>query len=181
MQNATAGIALTLTLGLFGGCAPLGGYPPLDVVDTVDLDRYAGKWYEIARYPNWFQDDNCDATTAEYTVRDDGTVRVENRCTNLDTGGEDVIVGSARVPDLNAPGKLAVSFFGPFEAPYWILALDEEYEWAVVGGPSRAFFWILSRTPEMAPADFAWILEQMPAWGYDPERLRITEHPALDG
>jgi apolipoprotein D and lipocalin family protein len=160
---------------LVGGC----GFPmdaaPLEVVKDVELERYAGKWYEIARYPNWFQGDDCDGTTAEYSIREDGTIRVENRCRDLEGGGEDVIVGSARVPDETKPAQLKVGFFGPFEGDYWIIALDEEnYEWAVVGEPRRAFFWILSRTPEMDADVFDAIVAQMPEWGYDPERLRIT-------
>lgn len=164
---------------IIGGCGMPLNAPPLDVVGGVELERYAGKWYEIARYPNWFQNNDCDGTTAEYTLRDDGTIRVENRCRDLDGGGEDVIVGTARIPDASKPAQLKVGFFGPFEGDYWIIALDEEnYQWAVVGEPRRAFFWILSRTPEMDPAVYESILAQMPDWGYDPTRLRVTRQVA---
>jgi len=174
----------TLTMGIAGltiaiaGCGLPGVFQPLDVVEAVELPRYTGKWYEIARYPNWFQGEDCDGTTAEYALREDGTIRVENRCSDVASGAEDVIIGSARVPDANESAKLKVRFFGPFEADYWIIDLDEVgYQWAVVGEPSRTFLWILSRTPTMDPDVYAGILSRLPRWGYDPGRLRVTLQP----
>jgi apolipoprotein D and lipocalin family protein len=167
--------AATVTLGLVGGCGAV--YPPLDVVDRVDLDRYVGRWYEIARYPNSFERD-CVGVTADYSLRDDGRIDVINTCfeSTLD-GPERVIEGSARVADPTTNAKLRVTFFWPFEGDYWIIGLDEDYEYAVVGEPSRSFLWILSRTPQMDDETYAGIVESLPAFGYDPDQLILVLQP----
>ncbi len=166
-------VPLALTLA---GCAAL--YPPLDVVDEVDLSRYAGTWYEIASYPAIFQA-GCTATTAEYTLRDDGRVTVVNTCRegSLD-GPVQRIEGSARVADSTTNAKLKVTFFPPFEGDYWIIELGEDYEYAVVGVPNRAFLWILSRTPTLDEAIYQGILDRLPARDYDADRLVRTLQPA---
>lgn len=151
---------------------------PLPVVSDVDIQRYAGLWYEIASYPAPFQK-GCTATTAEYTVMDDGTVRVLNRCNDGDLDGPvRSIEGQARVVDMDTNAKLKVSFFWPFEGDYWIIDLDENYEWAVIGEPRRQFLWILSRTPQMDPAVFDGIVSRLPELGYDPAKLEMTLQPA---
>jgi apolipoprotein D and lipocalin family protein len=173
-------IGLVSTALLFGGCIGI-NQPPLDVVEDVDLEQYAGKWYEIARYPNWFQSADCVATTAEYTLRDDGKVDVVNRC-RIETfdGPVESIEGTARVPNPEVPAKLKVSFFLFFEGDYWIIDLDEEYEWAVVGEPRREFLWILSRAPVLDDEVYEDILARLPEKGYDPGRLRLTPQPASE-
>lgn len=150
----------------------------LQTVEYVDVNRYVGKWYEIASYPTSFQRD-CTGTTAEYSLKDDGTIRVFNRCLlgSLD-GDENTIEGSARVVDSTTNAKLAVRFFAFFEAPYWIIELDEEYQWAVVSDPARRFLWILSRTPTMDSAVYEDILARVSAKGLDPTKLRRTTQPA---
>lgn len=161
------------------GCTTLGPHEPLDVVDEVDVERYMGKWYEIARYPNWFQGADCVATTAEYTLRDDGKVRVVNQCRRGGLDGPiESIEGTARVVDEATNAKLKVGFFGPFEGNYWIIDLDEDYQWAVVGEPSRTFLWILSRTPTMDDETYEAITSRLPQKNYDPERLLKTLQPA---
>jgi apolipoprotein D and lipocalin family protein len=157
-----------------GGCpAPNEAlYPPLETVSYVDIERYAGKWYEIAKYPVVFEN-GCVDVTAEYTVLEDGTVRVVNTCGSTDGGSRD-IVGSATVTDPSTNAKLSVSFFGPFGAPYWIIELDEDYQYAVVGDPSREFLWILSRTPSLDEATLSGILDRLPDRGYDPDGLIWT-------
>lgn len=167
---------LPLSILAFGCMA----YPPLDVVSSVDLSRYAGKWYEIASYPAFFQA-GCTGTTAEYTLREDGTVTVLNTCNkgSLD-GPVDQIVGKARVPDPANPAKLKVSFFPPFEADYWVIDLGPDYEYAVVGEQSRQFLWVLSRTPALDDATYQEILDRLPAKGYDPGRLVRTVQPAQE-
>ncbi len=169
-------LAVGLTLLVAAGCGSMPG-PPLEVVPSVDLDRYAGKWYEIARYPNWFETD-CVGTTAEYTLRDDGKVTVVNTCRAQTLDGDiDRIEGVARVADENTNAKLKVQFFWPFEGDYWIIDLADDYSYAVVGNPGRDFFWILSRTPTLDEAIYQDIVEQMPAWRYDPERLEQVPQP----
>jgi len=161
-----------VSLPLAGGCGAF--YPPLAVVDYVDLTRYAGKWYEIARYPNSFER-GCVGVTAEYTLQDDGRVAVLNTCveSSLD-GPERPIRGSARVVDSTTNAKLKVTFFWPFEGDYWIIDLDEDYTYAVVGEPSRQFLWILSRAPQMDDETYERIIESLPDYGYDPDRLILV-------
>lgn len=159
-----------------GGCGAIPGSPvePLDTVEYVDVEKYMGTWYEIAKYPNGFQQ-NCSGVTAEYALREDGTVRVFNTCRASD--GEtikDTIEGFATVADKATNAKLTVYFFYPFGAPYWIIDLDEDYRYAVVGDPTRRFLWILSRTPTLDPALYDQILERLPEKGYDPSRLELT-------
>ncbi len=181
MNRAT--ILLLLALIPFTGCVDMN--PPLDTVAFVDLERYAGLWYEIARYPNSFEQ-GCVGTTAEYTINDNGTVRVENTCRlgTLD-GNEDKIVGQARVFDAETNAKLKVSFvligsLPLFEGDYWILELgdEEDYGYAVVGSPNRNFLWILSRTPTMDEALYEGILSRLPDKQFDPERLILVEQPS---
>ena len=165
-------VAAAVALGLVGGCGAF--YPPLDVVERVELDRYAGRWYEIARYPNSFER-GCVGVTADYTPQDDGRIEVVNTCfeSSLDGPSRD-IRGSARVVDDTTNAKLKVSFFWPFEGDYWIIDLDEDYNYAVVGEPSRGFLWILSRTPQMDGQTYADIIESLPSFGYDPDRLELV-------
>jgi len=150
-------------------------FPPLAVVEEVDLSRYVGKWYEIARYPNFFQQQCFGGTTAEYTLREDGSIRVINVCREgtLD-GRESRIEGFATIADPSTPAKLTVTFFPPFGAPYWIIELDPEYQWAVVGEPSRSTLWILSRTASLPDGVYQDILSRLPEKGYDPARLILT-------
>jgi len=157
---------------LVHGCGLL--FPPLEVVESVDLSRYAGTWYEIASYPAPFQA-GCTGTTAEYTLQDDGTVKVVNTCYSGSLDGPvQQIEGAARVPDPATPAKLKVTFFAPFEADYWIIDLGPDYEYAVVGVPSRLFLWILSRSPTLDEATYQEILDRLPEKGFDPARLVRT-------
>jgi apolipoprotein D and lipocalin family protein len=139
------------------------------------LQRYAGVWYEIASYPAPFQA-GCTGTTAEYVLGDDGRVSVVNRCRDgrLD-GPMRTVQGTARVVDPETNAKLKVSFFPPFEGDYWIIGLDEDYQWAVVGEPSRRYLWILSRSPTMDESVYQSIISGLPDQGYDPSRLARTE------
>ena len=150
-------------------------------VEAVDLDRYLGLWYEIASFPAWFQR-GCTATTAEYSLRDDGLIRVVNSCRKGSVDGKlKQSVGRAKVVDPETNAKLKVSFFGPFWGDYWILDLDPAYRWAVVGVPSRRYLWILSRTPTLDPQLLARIIEPLEGMGFDLTRLRRTEHPVTEG
>lgn len=145
--------------------------PPLAVVPQVDLDRYMGTWYEVASFPTWFQR-GCVASTATYALNADGTVDVLNQCRR---GGEVATArGTAWAPDPSVPAKLRVRFFWPFSGDYWIIDLGLQYDYAVVGHPSRDYLWILSRTPELAPDAYARILERLRRSGYDPVRLVRT-------
>jgi len=150
---------------------------PLRTVSHVDLARYVGTWYEIASYPQRFQK-SCTATAAVYTLRDDGMIQVINRCNRDSLDGRETIArGRARIVDRQTNAKLKVSFFWPFWGDYWIIDLDPEYRYAVVGHPSRKYLWILSRTRSMDPLVYSGILERLTAQGYDVAKLRVTLQP----
>lgn len=121
----------------------------LQVVPKVDLNRYQGRWYEIARLPNRFERKCVSDVTATYSLKPDGKVRVVNECREAD-GGRNVADGTAKVRDKNGPNsRLRVTFFWPFYGDYQIMQLDPEYRWVLVGTPDRKYLWILSRTPKL--------------------------------
>ena len=141
--------------------------PPPRVVPFVDLERYQGDWYEIARYPNRFQK-GCVGSMATYTLKDDGTISVLNRCYEGSFNGKPrSVTGSARVVDQHTNAKLKVTFFWPFRGDYWIIDLGRDYEYAVVGHPRRTYLWILSRTKKMDEAVYKGILDRLKEAGYD--------------
>lgn len=148
--------------------------PPLQTVSHVDLSRYMGRWYEIASFPQWFQK-GCVATTATYTLREDGDVTVLNECRDKTPDGKERNAkGKAWVVDSKSNAKLKVRFFWPFSGNYWIIDLGEKYDYAVVGHPNRKYLWILSRTPQMDPLLYGEILERLKKQHYDVTRLVKT-------
>lgn len=146
----------------------------LKSVPNVDLNKYAGKWYEIASYPQRFQK-GCHCTTAEYTLSDKGYVIVENRC-NRDsiTGKQSYIKGKAFVEKNSGNAKLKVQFFWPFTGKYWIIDLADDYSYAVVSHPNRKYLWVLSRTPKMDNTIYQQILSRLKEKGFDLTKLRST-------
>ena len=167
-------------LGL-GGCASTTTerlkLPPLQTVPRVDIARYTGTWYEIAAFPQRFQK-GCTATTATYSLRDDGLIKVVNRCRKGSLDGElSSATGKARVKDTKTNAKLEVSFFWPFWGDYWIIDLGDDYEFAVVGHPSRDYLWILSRVPTMDATVYAGILQRLRDKDYPLDRLKRTLQP----
>lgn len=150
---------------------------PPEVAAHVDLQRYLGTWYEIASIPNAFQR-HCTATTATYTLREDGTIEVLNQCRKGGLDGRPARArGKAWVVDEATHAKLKVQFFWPFRGDYWILEVGEAYDYAIVGSPTRRYAWILCRTPEMAPDRFEAALGTLRAQGFDPDALVRTEQP----
>ena len=148
--------------------------PELQTVDHVDLERYLGTWFEIASIPQRFQK-GCTGTTATYSPGDDGEIIVRNRCRKDSlTGKESASEGRASVVDTTTNARLEVRFFGPFGGDYWVIDLDTDYRWAVVGTPSRDYLWILSRTPTIDAAVYEGILSRLVQQGYDPLQLRMT-------
>jgi len=150
-------------------------YPPLDVVDKVDVQRYLGKWYEIAHLPFKYQE-GCNCTTAEYSLIDSTTIRVINSCRKDSITGEvDKASGKAFVVEGSNNAKLRVQFFWPFRGDYWIIELDKEnYQYAVIGVPSRKNLWILSRTSKMDKLTFNMLVDKCKAKGFDISKLLIT-------
>jgi apolipoprotein D and lipocalin family protein len=151
--------------------------PPLQTVAKVDLQRYVGTWYEIASYPHRFQQ-GCVASRAVYTLQDDGQIAVRNECRQETLDGPlKSVEGKARVVDPGSNARLEVTFFWPFWGAYWIIDLDPDYRWAVVGHPSRNYLWILSRTRTLDASLYQQIVARLPARGYDPARLNRTLQP----
>jgi len=147
----------------------------LQTVPFVDLDKYSGKWYEVASYPQRFQK-GCHGTTAEYTTTKKGYVIVENRC-NKDSlaGKKSYIKGKAFVEKNSGNAKLKVQFFWPFSGKYWIIDLAEDYSYAVVSHPNRKYLWILSRTPHMNETVYQQIRNRLEEKGFDLSNLQKTD------
>lgn len=172
---------LTLVGILFASVAAMAQPQPVRPVAQVDLDRYAGRWFEIAKYPNRFQKDCLSDTTAEYALRSDGRVTVTNRCRQAD-GSFKTAVGIARwreTPPRDATLKVRfapgwLSFIPQVWGDYWILGLPDDYRYVVIGEPSRNYLWILSRTPQLSAADYQAALDVAAANGYDTSRLVTT-------
>ena len=140
-------------------------------VRNVDLEKYMGKWYEIARYDHSFER-NLVGVTATYTLLPGNRIRVVNQGhKNTLDGSLKSAVGKAKVPDLNDPGKLKVSFFLWCYADYYILELAEDYSYALIGSSSDNYLWILSRTPVLPQATLDLILEKAQKRGYDTSKL----------
>jgi apolipoprotein D and lipocalin family protein len=167
-------IALTLTLLVvfqIKQSRAAAGSPPLQTVAHVDLTRYVGQWYEIARYPNSFQN-GCVGSSAQYTLRADGEIDVVNSCRDGKTGETRQAKGRAWIVDPASNARLKVSFFWPFRGDYWIIDLGKEYEYAVIGTPNRNYFWILARQPTMDDAVFSTLVQRAAGQGFDPSRIR---------
>src|SRR5688572_9563974 len=174
----TANIFL-ITLLSFTGVAAValeGRKDELEVVQSVDLTRYVGRWYEIARLPNGFQKKCTDMVTADYTMRTDGRIEVVNRCRKA-SGEYSTAKGKAKVVDKKSNAKLKVTFFWPFYGDYWILELGANYEYAVVGEESRKYLWILSRTPQIDETFYQELLARMANQGFDTSRIIKTPQP----
>jgi lipocalin len=140
-------------------------------VKELDLNRYLGTWYEIARFPHSFEK-NLVGVTATYSLRDDGKIKVVNQGYKNTLDGElSVAEGKAKIPDKSQPGKLKVSFFWIFYADYIVLELDDNYQYVMIGSSSPKYFWILSRTPQMAPEVYEMLLEKARKRGYNLEKL----------
>jgi apolipoprotein D and lipocalin family protein len=141
------------------------------VVSTVDLNRYKGKWYEIARLPNYFER-KLKCTTATYTLRDDGKITVVNAGNYItDPQKATSAKGVAWIPDKTSPAKLKVQFFWPFSGDYWIMYLDKEYRFVLVGDPSLKYLWILCREKKMDEETYNMLLQKAIDNGYDVKSI----------
>jgi len=145
----------------------------LTTVKSVDLEKYVGTWYEIAKIPNRFQSDCAKNTTATYSRNEDGTIKVVNRCVEED-GEIDEAQGVARIVDKINNTKLEVSFVSflgwrPFWGAYWVIGLEENYQWAIVGHPERKYGWILSRTKSISDETLTEIFSILTEQGYNTE------------
>lgn len=178
-KKQTNNFLLSLAAGSLAGAAAYliassGSDEPLETVPHVNLKRYVGKWYEIASFPAPFQK-HCTCTTAEYTIEDDGTVTVDNRCYNAKKGKWEGVKGKAFVRNENTNAQLAVQFFWPLKGDYYIIALADDYSYALVGEPSRDYLWVLSRKREMPQSTFEKLTAVATKKGFDVSRLRRTK------
>lgn len=149
-----------------------------DVIQKLDLNRYIGKWYEIARLPNFFQKQCIQNTQTRYRMLETGAIEVCNTCLNLDRR-EEKAVGVAKIQDPAVSAKLSVSFFDvlgfrPVWGDYWVLGIGPNYEYSVVGDRNRHYAWILSRTPQLATEDLKDALSVLTKNGYSVEKLIYT-------
>lgn len=173
-----AGI-LCVGIAAFGAVRLLGRHPVgnrrvPEPRRPVDLERYLGRWYEIARYDQRFER-GCEAASADYGRRRDGTISVINRCRTSD-GRFEAVKGIAKIADEKTFAKLKVSFFGPFYGDYWILDHGEDYSWSIVGDPSGRYLWILSREAKPGEQKVVDLVNRAEALGYDTSMLVFDRH-----
>jgi len=177
---------MPVAVALFLTLLPSAAAGPVSPVPHVDLDKYAGRWFEIARYPNRFQTSCAGDVIVQYTRMEDGRIRVVNTCRRADgsiteasgvarpAGGD---TSGARLEVRFAPAFL--SFLPAVWGDYWIIGLAPDYSWAVVGEPSRKYLWVLARTPEVSSRTYQEAIDVVRAQGYDPAHLVPT--PQAEG
>lgn len=175
-------IALAV-LALLAGCEkpPVNrqAEAPLQAVSSVDLDRYLGRWYEVARFENGFEKD-CEGVTADYSMREDGLIRVLNSCREGAADGKlKTAEGKARIADASTNAKLEVSFFGPFWGDYWIIDLEDDYSRSIVSEPEGRYLWVLSRTPIITDDERADVISTLNDLGYNTDALYFTKQPPV--
>lgn len=159
------------------GSAPVGNSSVPEPAKPVELDRYLGRWYELGSYPAPFQD-GCLATHADYSLAQDGGVRVLNSCRKGSLSGkEEIAEGRAEVVEGSSNSKLKVSFFGPFYGDYWVLDHAADYSWSIVGEPSGRYLWLLSRTEHPTKAILKHLENRVAEMGYDLRMLKWTVQP----
>ena len=174
-------IILLITLSISTVNAKLEALP-LDTVNHVDLNRYLGKWYEIARFEHSFQK-GCTAVTAQYSMRKDGHIKVINSCRkNSPKGKLKKAKARAWVTDKVSNSKLKVQFFltgikiPKFAGNYWILDLDKDYQYAIIGDPSRQYLWFLSRTSIIENSLYQELIKKAQDMHFDTTKLQKTIH-----
>lgn len=182
-------LAALLGLPILAACAgdasirakpPSDAGAPLSTIAELDVPRYMGTWYEIAKFPNRFQKQCAGFAKAEYTLNDDGTVQVINRC-RLPNGETSEAIGTARQEGSPTSPKFKVrfapawlSFIPAVWGDYWVIDLDKEYQLAAVSEPRREYLWVLSRQPQVAPKDYEALLRRLEQKGFDLRQLTPT-------
>lgn len=159
------------TVVLVGACTT---HPLLNTVQSVDFERYYGAWYEIVRLPNRFQKMCVSDTQATYQP-DGKHVTVLNQCRTAD-GTVEQAKGIAKAVKGSGGAKLRVSFFRPFYGDYWILALDPDYRWVLIGEPGRGYAWVLARQPELDAVTLEVLLSRAEALGFNRQAFVKTAH-----
>lgn len=170
---ASSAIAVSLVAWL-AGCttANEANLAPLPVVANVEVGKYLGTWHQVAWIPNSFQGDCASDTKATYTL-DGKDLRVQNQCKDVN-GKTTEAIGIAKIVEGSNNAKLRVSFFRPFYGNYWVLALDPDYKWVLVGEPKRTFGWVLARDAKLDTATVSQILDRAAALGYDRSTFKMS-------
>jgi apolipoprotein D and lipocalin family protein len=180
-RPALLGLIAAIAAAGVAGCTsfkggPVGNAAVPSPARAVDLNRYVGRWYEMARYEAPFQKD-CEAVTADYTVTSPGRILVVNTCRKGEIDAKaSTAKGKAKVVAGSDNAKLRVSFFGPFYGDYWVLDHAEDYSWSIVGEPSGRYLWMLTRTAKPDAATRADLERRVRAMGYDWSLVRQTQH-----
>lgn len=172
LMKSARDLSALLAVVLLSACAT--SHPPLPTVQSVDLNRYYGTWYEIAMLPNRFQSICVSDTQADYQP-DGDKVSVVNQCRTAD-GRVEQADGVARVVEGSQGAKLRVSFFRPFYGDYWILDLDPDYRWVLVGEPGRNYAWVLAREKTLDAATLERLLARAEALGFNRQAFVRTPH-----
>lgn len=178
MKKSTIAIALAGTTMVLGACAliprpgPVGNSAVPQPSKAVDVERYLGRWYEQYRYEASFQKD-MDDVTADYSLNDDGTLKVVNRGRRNNKWKEST--GKAKIVDAAMRAKLKVSFFGPLYGNYWVLDHGENYDWSIVGEPSGRYLWVLTREARPDADLLARLEARVKTLGYDWSMIRRTK------
>ncbi len=161
-------------VAMMSGCIPTNLNPINTVSTEIDLNRYLGKWYQIAALPQIFSF-NAKCVTAEYSLNSDGSVKVVNKQITQD-GSAQEIIGKATVEPNSGNAKLRVGFFGqqPAASNYWIVEIADDYSYAVVSDPNKTTWWILSRTPQMDPTLVQSIIDRWASFGINMSLLQRT-------
>jgi apolipoprotein D and lipocalin family protein len=176
------GIFALVAVLLLSGCTtlqkgPVGNSAVPQPAKPVDLQRYLGKWHELARYEAGFQK-GCEAVTAEYSLTAPDRIKVVNSCRqdSVDGKARDA-VGKAKIVEGSNNAKLRVSFFGPFYGDYWVLDRADDYSWAIIGEPSGRYLWLLHRQPSPGTTATQALAKRADELGYDTKLLRWTKQP----
>lgn len=171
-----AGAAVALAACATFQRGPVGNTAVPEPAKAVDLNRYAGLWYEIGRYEAGFQR-GCEGSTATYSTRDDGLIGVVNTCRQDRLDGDlRSVEGKAKIVDGSQNAKLKVSFFGPFYVgDYWVLDHADDYSWSIVGEPSGRYLWLLTRARQPSQQVRETVMNRTRELGYDLSLLRETQ------
>jgi apolipoprotein D and lipocalin family protein len=182
---ARTSLCLALALGAAGiqaQTAPTPGLAKsaLPTIATLDVPRYMGRWYEIAKFPNWFQRKCVADTSANYRLLPDGSVEVLNQCRQKNGEMQQALGAARQIGPATSP-KLQVRFAPPWLSVlpfvwgnYWVIDLDEGYELVAISEPKREYLWVLSRSPQVEPARYQALLSRLKALGLDTDKLEVT-------
>jgi apolipoprotein D and lipocalin family protein len=172
--------AMVLAVNVSYALATNAASTPVTTIATLDVPRYMGTWYEIAKFPNWFQRKCVSDTRAQYTAQPDGSVQVFNSCQILDGQRIDALGLAQQVGEVTSP-KLKVRFAPAWLSwlpqvwgEYWVIDIDPDYQLAAVSDSKRDYLWVLSRTPRVQPATYEALLQRLKAQGFDTQKLELT-------